>query len=123
MREVTKIHQKELKAAAEGFDMAALVDTLKAELIKSLAGALMAQLEDGAADNTTQLPRRGAAPASDAERPLNFYEEVRRFEVKLIQWALLQTEGRQAAAARLLQIKTTTLNNKIKQYRINWRMR
>lgn len=120
MREVTKIHQKELKTAAEGVDMAALVEALKAELIRSLASALMSQIEDGASDNTAYLSKRGAA---DSEVPVNFYEEVRRFEVKLIQWALLQTNGRQAAAARLLQIKTTTLNNKIKQYRINWRMR
>jgi DNA-binding NtrC family response regulator len=48
----------------------------------------------------------------------NFYEEVERFEVDLIQRALQQTGGNQAQAARLLGLNQTTLHGKIKLYKI-----
>lgn len=48
----------------------------------------------------------------------NFYEEVGRFEVTLIQKALQQTGGNQAQAARLLGLNQTTLHGKIKHYGI-----
>jgi DNA-binding NtrC family response regulator len=50
---------------------------------------------------------------------VDFYEEVSRFEVDLIKCALLQTVGHQRQAARLLKLKVTTLNSKIKHYNIN----
>lgn len=49
---------------------------------------------------------------------LNFAEEVRRFETDLIRWALLRTGGHQRRAARILNLKVTTLNAKIKRYHI-----
>jgi len=48
----------------------------------------------------------------------NFYEEVERFEISLIQRALRQTAGNQARAARLLGLNQTTLHGKIKHYGI-----
>jgi transcriptional regulator with GAF, ATPase, and Fis domain len=45
---------------------------------------------------------------------IDFYKEVERFEIELIRLALDRTQGCQAKAARLLQIKPTTLNSKIK---------
>lgn len=51
---------------------------------------------------------------------IDFYEEVQRFETGLIRLALDQTRGHQAQAARLLQIKPTTLNSKIKLYGIEY---
>ena len=53
------------------------------------------------------------------ESGLDFYAEVRRFEIDLIKRALLQTAGHQVRAARLLNLKVTTLNSKIKHYNIN----
>ena len=54
--------------------------------------------------------------------PLNetfdFYDEVRRFEISLIRKALKMTLGSQIRAARLLKLNATTLNTKIKNYRI-----
>ncbi len=41
--------------------------------------------------------------------------EVHRFEADLIRTALLRTGGRQRPAARLLNVKVTTLNAKIKR--------
>lgn len=49
---------------------------------------------------------------------LDFFEEVRRFEVRLISRALEVTGGNQARAAKLLGLGTTTLNYKIKAYEI-----
>lgn len=48
---------------------------------------------------------------------LDLHSEVQRFEAELIRSALLRTGGRQRPAARLLRMKVTTLNNKIKRYR------
>jgi DNA-binding NtrC family response regulator len=51
---------------------------------------------------------------------VDFYDEVTRFETGLIRLALDHTGGHQAKAARLLHIKPTTLNSKIKLYRIEY---
>ena len=51
---------------------------------------------------------------------IDFYDEVQRFETGLIRLALDQTRGHQAKAARLLHIKPTTLNSKIKLYGIEY---
>lgn len=50
---------------------------------------------------------------------VDFYEEVSRFEIDLIKCALLQTAGHQRQAAKLLNLKVTTLNSKIKHYNIS----
>ena len=49
----------------------------------------------------------------------DFYDEVSRFGIDLIRRALLQTGGHQVRAAKLLNLKVTTLNSKIKHYNIN----
>jgi DNA-binding NtrC family response regulator len=49
---------------------------------------------------------------------LNLQSEVHRFEAEMIRSALIRTGGRQRRAARLLGMKTTTLNAKIKRYQI-----
>ena len=61
------------------------------------------------------------AAVTDIGRGINFYEEVRRFEIDLIRRALEQTGGHQSRAARLLGMNATTLNSKIKTYNINLR--
>jgi DNA-binding NtrC family response regulator len=53
------------------------------------------------------------------DKGLDFYEAVTRFEIDLIKLALLQTGGHQRQAARLLNLKVTTLNSKIKHYQIS----
>ena len=49
-----------------------------------------------------------------------FYLEVERFETRLIKLALDHTRGNQSRAAKLLGIKPTTLNSKIKLYGIEY---
>jgi len=50
---------------------------------------------------------------------INFDDEVKSFEILLIERALEQTGGSQLRAARLLNLKHTTLNAKIKRYDIH----
>jgi DNA-binding NtrC family response regulator len=56
--------------------------------------------------------------ANSAPGPLNLQTEVHRFEAEMIRSALIRTGGRQRRAARLLGMKTTTLNSKIRRYQI-----
>ena len=52
------------------------------------------------------------------ENGLDFYAEVRKFEMSLIQRALKYTDGAQNKAATILKLKRSTLNSKIKTYRL-----
>jgi len=66
-----------------------------------------------------ELETLGEAQPVDGKRSINLQEEVRRFEIDLIQRALRRTGGNQVRAARLLGMKVTTLNSKIIRYGIN----
>lgn len=59
---------------------------------------------------------RVSQPAT--KRSLRLQDEVRRFEIDLIRSALSRTAGNQTRAAQLLGVKITTLNTKIKRYKI-----
>lgn len=61
--------------------------------------------------------RGGQYPADSTD--LRLEDEVKRFESRLIREALAKTGGNQARAARLLGVKHTTLNAKIKRYQIS----
>ncbi len=63
----------------------------------------------------------GVSSEIDLARGVNFYDEVKRFEIDIIHRALEQTGGHQSRAARLLGLNATTLNSKIKNYNINMR--
>jgi transcriptional regulator with GAF, ATPase, and Fis domain len=76
-------------------------------LLRDVA-ALLSQAVDELEDFRT-------SPLTDQ---FDFYDEVRRFEISMIRRALKTTRGCQLAAARLLRLKPTTLNSKIKTYRI-----
>ena len=90
----------------------ALVEAVTYQVLKNVAQALISE-------GATQARE----PASGAERPdapaeMSFYEEVRRFEIGLITRALQRAHGKQKEAARLLGLKATTLNAKMKQYQM-----
>ena len=74
-------------------------------------------------ESVTISSHEGASMAAvqNIGRGVNFYDEVRRFEIDLIRRALVQTGGHQSRAARLLGMNATTLNSKIKTYNINLR--
>ena len=49
---------------------------------------------------------------------IDLAKEIESYEADLIRGALMQTGGRQTQAARLLNVKASTLHAKIKRYRI-----
>lgn len=54
-------------------------------------------------------------PHSNHQQQLGLQEEVQRYESELIRSALQKTRGNQRRAAKLLGVKVTTLNCKIKR--------
>ncbi len=66
-----------------------------------------------------ELDSFGFEQISKTKENLDLAEEVRKFETDLICRALIRAKGRQRLAAKLLNVKITTLNAKIKRYGIN----
>jgi len=54
----------------------------------------------------------------DPEKGIDFYDSVARYEVQLIESALEVAGGRQNRAAKLLNMRTSTLCSKMKQLNI-----
>ena len=75
--------------------------------LKELASMLLRKVET----------LEGERSAAD-QNQISLYDEVRRFETDLIRRALVRAGGNQRRAARLLGVKVTTLNTKIKRYKI-----
>ena len=65
----------------------------------------------------TELETLGRA-ATAANGRIRLDDEVKRFEIGLIRAALDKAHGNQSRASRILGIKKTTLNAKIKRYQI-----
>lgn len=87
------------------------------EQIREIAEVLLDQAESLERENV--LAEASAKPDSlDIKSGIDLFDEVRRFEIKLIKLALDETSGNQAQAARLLGLGTTTLNYKIKSYQL-----
>jgi transcriptional regulator with GAF, ATPase, and Fis domain len=55
----------------------------------------------------------------DLDAPVDFFQEVEQFEIELIRGALKLAHGHQLRASKLLGLKHTTLNSKIKRYGID----
>jgi len=102
---------------------------LRVTILKDLARALLMEVEaaETAATNAISavhirpsLPAEYSSSIHDSEPAsgIDFYEEVRRFEIELISLALKQAAGNQREAAHLLRLKPSTLNAKIKHYKI-----
>ena len=89
----------------------------RAQRLVDLAFTLLKEAEFLARDKSL-AEETARLQALNMEDGIDFYTEVERFEVGLIKRALEQTAGNQARAARLLSIKPTTLNSKIKLYNI-----
>ena len=85
--------------------------------VVDLADALLAEAETLARDRAFTEEATKLKPL-DILAGISFYDEVQRFETHLIKMALAETGGNQARAAKLLGIKATTLNSKIKLFNI-----
>ena len=83
--------------------------------MRDLASELLEESE--ALEHEGELAEAQATIATlTANAGINFFEEVRQFEVRLINRALELAGGNQARAAQLLGLGTTTLNYKVKTY-------
>jgi DNA-binding NtrC family response regulator len=76
--------------------------------LKEIAQGLLRQLDHLSQENSAETPIQFK----------NLQDEVREFEIELINSALSQTQGHQRNAAKLLGLKVTTLNAKMKRYKI-----
>ena len=68
--------------------------------------------------NEVESLQRAQPPHPD--RKLRLRDEVRQFEIDLIRTTMDRTNGNQTRAARLLGVQLTTLNTKIKRYKISF---
>ena len=82
--------------------------------LESLASILLREIES--LKRTEESAHYEIASGS----PINLYDEVQNFESSLIRSALIRAKGVQRKAAELLGVKVTTLNVKIKRYRITF---
>jgi DNA-binding NtrC family response regulator len=81
----------------------------KVESLREVAVALLKQIEE----------LEGALAAGGAGRAgTDLHTEVQRFETEIIRDTLRKTGGHQRRAARLLGVKVSTLNAKIRRYGI-----
>jgi DNA-binding protein Fis len=67
-------------------------------------------------ESLRELDSLDQAPIEDTGQRLDFYSEVSQFEIELIKRALRLANGNQCRAARLLNLKTTTLNAMVRRY-------
>src|SRR5438874_11436201 len=80
--------------------------------IREMASALID--EAAALQHETELAQTSATVASlNRNAKIDFFHEVREFEIRLIKRALELANGNHARAAKLLGLGTTTLNSKI----------
>lgn len=77
-------------------------------------------LRDVALSLLTEVESLGNVQPTRTDRKLKLHDEVKQFEIDLIRIALDRTHGSQTRAARLLGVKLTTLNTKIKRYKIEF---
>jgi transcriptional regulator with GAF, ATPase, and Fis domain len=103
----TTVLAKKEESLKSGTQSSAALEN-RLEALRVLSSSLLREVEALKKDRNSVLPQK-----------INLAEEVQRFEKDLIRCALLRTGGRQRQAARLLNVKVTTLNAKIKRYSIS----
>ena len=105
---VDDVERDDVERDSDTDDMQDNASKSKTKELKNLALSLLMEVQ-----------ALSEVPTLDIKNGIDFYEEVSRFEVDLIQRALAHTGGNQVRAARLLNMKVTTLNSKIKHYNIS----
>ena len=84
---------------------------LRIETLRSLALVCVREIE---ALKKLLSPK----PARKLGEPMDLEKEMATIEAEVIKWALINTGGNQAAAAKLLSINATTLHSKMKRHGI-----
>ena len=104
-----RVEQASDLAIGSGTRFESSLDNERLNALRNLVLLLLREIE------SIQLER--PAPADESA---SLQDQVQRFESDLIRQALHRTRGNQARAARLLGVKHTTLNAKIRRYEISW---
>ena len=86
--------------------------------VSTLLGAQLAVLRDLALALVKEVESFELDSAMALEDGISLHNAVRHYEIQLIKSALRLTNGHQMRASQLLGLKATTLNSKIKRYRI-----
>lgn len=68
--------------------------------------------------STSMIRDEAADAVANVANGIDFYDVIATFETLLITTALTATRGNQRRAAKLLNLKTTTLNSLINRYKI-----
>jgi len=89
----------------------------RVQQLKLLARALASEIESLQVELATDRNREKQVAFDDLG--IDFYKEIERYEIELIKSALNHCHGNQTKAARLLRMKSTTLNAKMKHYGLN----
>ena len=85
--------------------------------IRDMASALLE--ETASLQHENRMAQAAAAVESvNLESGIDFFDEVRSFEIRLIERAMELAGGNQSRAAKMLGLNTTTLNYKIKTYQL-----
>jgi DNA-binding NtrC family response regulator len=90
---------------------APLLDTALSNRLNTLREVALTLLREVESLRVSQQP--------NTKQSVKLYDEVQRFETELIRSALVRTAGNQTRAAQLLGVKLTTLNTKVKRYKIS----
>ncbi|HEX8263942.1 MAG TPA: helix-turn-helix domain-containing protein [Pyrinomonadaceae bacterium] len=83
------------------------------EALKSLSLLLVREI------NSLDETQTALEKQIESEKPICLLKEIERFEANMIRCALIRSMGKQNKAAALLGLKVTTLNMKIKRYKID----
>ncbi len=83
------------------------------EALKSLSMLLVREI------NSLEETEMSLEREIESEKQICLLEEIARFEARMIRCALIRSMGKQTTAAKLLGMKVTTLNMKIRRYRID----
>ena len=111
MRNNTRLEHENLRLLKGADTRETPVEVVESNRLKALEVLVLALLRE--------VEALGKKTDPGSERGLTLSDEVHRFEADIIRAALARTGGRQRRAARLLGVKVTTLNAKIKRYHID----
>ena len=110
---VTHLHDDSVDRSDDAVNTQAARLNSRIKILKEVSVALSA-----AADVLENTRSAELYHTLDVENGIDFNDEVRRFEINLIERALKESDGNQKKAAGLLNLKHTTLHTKIKRYDI-----
>jgi DNA-binding NtrC family response regulator len=110
-------HPPANKPSASGTSPKKQPERQRVDNLIELAHNLLSEAEILAGDKSFVDETRRLEALNIAEG-IDFFDEIKRFEISLIRLALAQTSGHQARAAKLLKMNPTTLNTKIKLFGI-----